>query len=297
MSSNGVVGSATSAAVIDDVLSNLFADETEVSYVFGDQPMAESSSALFAVLSDQKRRKNTATNSIKSRNPIVKKSSWHGSCASFIGSSNELLNLSSLSDDFDESNTLSSLQVKTTTLLRIVETTQLQERYKKTATNTDSLPPKGAKRVIHDSSPHNMSTFGSESVTDSSDWKLIRPEEGDEDDDDEFTEIITENPYEKTVYISEQRLLTTDKILTTSNAFEDNFDKMSGGNSKSINESIKKPRRKSMSCLFEIGQRFDSSHLPSTLLQRVKLTSSFSAEDEAPKCPIRRPSPMRPSQQ
>ena len=86
--------------VVEQSLSDLFADDEESFDIFGDRSMAGSITALLAE-DDDSRRVTRATSSLKSVKSVF---SWQGSCESFNGAGDELLNLSGSANDLFPSN-------------------------------------------------------------------------------------------------------------------------------------------------------------------------------------------------
>jgi hypothetical protein len=95
---NGNVGMITDG-VVEKSLSDLFADDEEKFDIFGERSMAGSITTL--LVDDDVSRVSRGTSSLKSVKSAI---SWQGSCESFIGAGDELLDFSGSVNDLFASN-------------------------------------------------------------------------------------------------------------------------------------------------------------------------------------------------
>lgn len=260
-------------------LSNLFADEGYNFPVFAEQSMAISISCI-AVDKEYKQHSGSSNSSSmqasKSISTLFCKMAWNGSTTSFVGSGEELLNLSSSAEDLEGSRDVLSLCKKPRSMKRF------SAKYKQTPTTFQEklsvIPDRREIRsAIKTDAKHSPSQ---KSASDTNDIDL--------DASTSLPDKLSVNWSRNTDKRETGKFGMTQVPKVQNNTKEvekPQFDDLAGQDS-TLSETKRKPKRglsRKDSCLIESGRN----------KLRKSTTSSRTMGDVAPKCPRRCESPVK----
>lgn len=255
---------ATMGDKLDDEqsISNLFADDADNDIVFGEKSMADSLSIVVAD-KEQKRESSSSTNSSmqasKSISTLFSKMAWNGSCTSFMGAGEELLNFSSSIEDLEGSNDVLALSKKKRGGKRFTP----KYKYTPTTLKTNPSPTKNSNDTTRVRKTRMKQAPKLQPLV----------------DDGKATD------FDASISIAD--VLTIDWVRSKK-VTPVKFDDLVGHDSTS-SESKRKPKRgfeRKESCLFESGR---NKLRKSTKSSRNLFSTE--KEDVAPKCPRRSESP------